>query len=258
MRVFKVERKNRILELLHKKNTLYLKELEVEFPEVSAMTLRRDLNSLEEMGEAVKIKGGVRSVRSFGSGREEDVYELRLGQNAEAKAKIAKLAQRYIETGRSIFMDSGTTMLALARTLPDTNLSILTSCPHVALTVLKKYLPTVNLIGGQLNRLNSTISGMQAMDFIKGYNFDVAFIVPSAFSLDRGLTCGNDAECELKKYIIKNARTKIALVDSSKFGKSMPFTFSAFDDINVLITDKKTSHELLEYAAQKGIDVIWS
>lgn len=221
------------------------------------MTLRRDLNSLEEMGEAIKIKGGVRSVRSFGSGREEDVYELRLGQNASAKAKIAKLAQRYIETGRSIFMDSGTTMLALARILPDTNLSILTSCPHVALTVLKKYLPTVNLIGGQLNRLNSTVSGMQAMDFIKGYNFDVAFLVPSAFSLDNGLSCGNDSECELKKYIIKNARNKIALVDSSKFGKSMPFTFSSFKDVNVLITDKKPEQSILDFSKKHGIEIIW-
>lgn len=252
-----MDRKQRILELLHKKNTLYLKELEVEFPEVSAMTLRRDLSSLEEMGEAVRIKGGVRSVRSFGAGRQEDVYELRLGQNAESKAKIAKLAQSFIETGRSIYMDSGTTMLALARTLPDTNLSILTSCPHVALTVIKKYLPTVNLIGGQLNRLNSTISGMQAMDFVKGYNFDVAFLVPSAFSLEKGLSCGNDAECELKKYIINNASLKIALVDSSKFGKSMPFTFSSFEDINVLITDEKPSDEILDFSKEKGISVIW-
>lgn len=252
-----MERREKILDLLHKKQTLYLKELEVEFPEVSAMTLRRDLSSLEEMGEAVKIKGGVRSLRSFGSGRQEDVYESRLGRNAEAKAKIAKLAQRYIETGRSIYMDSGTTALALARTLPDTNLSILTSCPHVALTVLKKYLPTVNLIGGQLNRLNATISGMQAMDFVKGYNFDVAFLVPSAFSLEKGLSCGNDAECELKKYIITNASLKIALVDSSKFGKSMPFTFSSFEDVNVLITDEEPGEDILAFAREHNINIIW-
>lgn len=252
-----MERRERILDLLHKKQTLYLKELEVEFPEVSAMTLRRDLSSLEEMGEAVKIKGGVRSLSSFGSGRQEDVYESRLGRNAEAKAKIAKLAQRYIETGRSIYMDSGTTALALARILPDTNLSILTSCPHVALTVLKKYLPTVNLIGGQLNRLNATISGMQAMDFVKGYNFDVAFLVPSAFSLVKGLSCGNDAECELKKYIINNASLKIALVDSSKFGKSMPFTFSSFEDVNVLITDEEPDADILAFAKEHSIEIIW-
>ena len=211
-----MDRKQRILELLDQKNTLYLRELETEFPEVSTMTLRRDLSGLEAMGQAIRIKGGVRSVKSLEGGRQEDVYDRRLAVNAEAKAKIAALAVPFIETGRSIFMDSGTTMLALARLLPDTNLSILTSCPHVALTVLKKYLPTVNIIGGQLNRLNATVCGSQAMDFVKGYNFDVAFVVPSAFSLENGLSCGNDSECELKRYIIQNASMKIALVCNAR------------------------------------------
>ena len=250
-----MDRKQRILELLNEKEILYLKELESEFPEVSNMTLRRDLNSLESMGEAIRIKGGVRSVKSLGGG--EDVYDRRLAINAQAKAKIAALAVEYIETGRSIFMDSGTTALALARLLPDTNLSILTSSPHVALTVLKKYLPTVNMIGGQLNRLNATVCGSQAIDFVKGYNFDVAFVVPSAFSLENGLSCGNDSECELKKYIIQNASLKIALVDLGKFGKSMPFTFASFADINVLITDSEPAEEVRKFADEHDIKIIY-
>ncbi len=252
-----MDRKQRILELLDQKNTLYLRELETEFPEVSTMTLRRDLSGLEAMGQAIRIKGGVRSVKSLEGGRQEDVYDRRLAVNAEAKAKIAALAVPFIETGRSIFMDSGTTMLALARLLPDTNLSILTSCPHVALTVLKKYLPTVNIIGGQLNRLNATVCGSQAMDFVKGYNFDVAFVVPSAFSLENGLSCGNDSECELKRYIIQNASMKIALVDSGKFGKSMPFTFASFSEIQILITDTKPEEDVMRFAETHDIKIIW-
>ncbi len=252
-----MDRKQRILELLDQKNTLYLRELETEFPEVSTMTLRRDLSGLEAMGQAIRIKGGVRSVKSLEGGRQEDVYDRRLAVNAEAKAKIAALAVPFIETGRSIFMDSGTTMLALARLLPDTNLSILTSCPHVALTVLKKYLPTVNIIGGQLNRLNATVCGSQAMDFVKGYNFDVAFVVPSAFSLENGLSCGNDSECELKRYIIQNASMKIALVDSGKFGKSMPFTFASFSEIQILITDTKPEEDVMRFAETHDIKIIY-
>ena len=252
-----MDRKQRILELLDQKNTLYLRELETEFPEVSTMTLRRDLSGLEAMGQAIRIKGGVRSVKRLEDGRQEDVYDRRLAVNAEAKAKIAALAVPFIETGRSIFMDSGTTMLALARLLPDTNLSILTSCPHVALTVLKKYLPTVNIIGGQLNRLNATVCGSQAMDFVKGYNFDVAFVVPSAFSLENGLSCGNDSECELKRYIIQNASMKIALVDSGKFGKSMPFTFASFSEIQILITDTKPEEDVMRFAETHDIKIIW-
>ena len=263
-----MDRKQRILELLDQKNTLYLRELETEFPEVSTMTLRRDLSGLEAMGQAIRIKGGVRSVKSLEGGRQEDVYDRRLAVNAEAKAKIAALAVPFIETGRSIFMDSGTTTLGRIDYVFIYALALVMAF-YCALPVQgsiectlqacgrKKYLPTVNIIGGQLNRLNATVCGSQAMDFVKGYNFDVAFVVPSAFSLENGLSCGNDSECELKRYIIQNASMKIALVDSGKFGKSMPFTFASLSEIQILITDTKPEEDVMRFAETHDIKIIY-
>lgn len=108
------DRREKILELLRKKGIVMLKELEQQFPDVSSMTLRRDLEFFENLGEAVRIRGGARYIKTMGA-EQEDVYALRAVKNQEAKEKISKIALRYIETGRSIFVDSGTTGMCFAR-----------------------------------------------------------------------------------------------------------------------------------------------
>lgn len=251
------ERRNKILSILMEKGAVSLKELEATFPEVSSMTLRRDLEFFEKTGEAVRVRGGVRYIQPFSGTRVEDVYSLRLAKNQAAKDSIARMAAEYIETGRSIYLDSGTTMMHLARVLPDTNLSILTSSPYIALEVSKLYAPTVTLIGGQMNRDSQSVSGAQSQAFVKNCNFDVAFMVSSAFSADTGFSCGNYNECELKRHIVSKAKLTILMVDASKFGRSMPFTFANFEDIDVLVTDQKPSEQVLEAAAKQHVQVRW-
>ena len=248
-------RREQILDLLRKNGTVMLKELEQIFPDVSSMTLRRDIEYLESTGEAVKIKGGIRSVKSFGNGDTEPIYAQRILQNGNEKEKIASMALNYVETRRSIFIDSGTTALTLAKKLPGTNLFIVTSSPHVALEVSKQSAPPVNLRGGLLNRNNASVSGLQSLEFVKDYNFDIAFMVASAFSVESGFTCGSYSECELKKRIVEKANLKIVMVDSSKFGHSMPFTFAGLDGIDILITDTKPDDQVLQKAAECGVTV---
>lgn len=251
------ERRQKILELLRQKGAVSLKELEKIFTEVSSMTLRRDLEYFETVGEAVRIKGGIRYIKSLPGAGREDLYEQRLAQNQEAKNGIARIAAGYISAGRSIFLDSGTTLMTLAKGLPDIHLSILTSAPNIALEISKRYAPTVNLIGGLVNRETLSVSGMQSMDFVEHLNFDLAVMAPSAFTVDTGFTCGNYSECELKKRIIKKAKQTIMLVDSSKFGHTMPFTFALLEEIDILITEKEPSEELRNAAQKQNVEVRW-
>lgn len=251
------ERRQTVRQLLAQHGGVSLKELEALFPNVSSMTLRRDLEYFESTGEAVRVRGGLRSVSSFGQPRGEDVYAMRLAKNPVAKEKIAALAVSYIETGRSLFLDSGTTVMQLAAHLPDSKLSIVTSSPLVALELSKKIHPTVNLIGGQINRDSLSVSGFQALDFVRDCNFDIAFMVPSAFSPETGFSCGNYSECALKKQIVKKAKFTVAMVDSSKFERSMPFSFASLSDADVLLTDHKPSDTVLEAAEKAGLPVRW-
>lgn len=248
------DRRERIRLLLDKQEIVTIKELEKEFPDISSMTIRRDLESLESMGQAVRIRGGARSVRQF-HGSREAVYSLRAVENPEGKAKIARLAVKYIETGRSVYFDAGTTIMALAKIVPDLNLSLLTSAPNVALELVQRYNPTVNLLGGVLSRANLAVSGVQSFETVKNFNIDTAFVVPSAFSIEGGFSCGNQGECELKRAIIRKARRKLILIDSSKFDKNLPFTFSKLSEVDLVITDKKPADNFLQEFEKKGVEV---
>lgn len=248
-------RREKILQLLREQNVVMLKELEQLFPEVSGMTLRRDLEFFEKIGEAIRIRGGARYIRSLGN--EEDWYALRAVKNPAAKETIAKIAVGFVETGRSIFIDSGSTGMSLARALPDLAFSILACAPNVAMEVSKRFKPGVTLIGGLINRNTLSVSGAQSLQFIQSVNIDMAFMVASAFSLEYGFTCGNAAECELKKAIISKAARTVMLVDSSKFGKSMPYTFAELSDAQYLITEVKPDDAVLKITESAGITVLY-
>jgi DeoR/GlpR family transcriptional regulator of sugar metabolism len=172
------KRRDIIREYIGKTGEIKVRELEEMFPDVSNMTLRRDLAFLENEGCIIRTLGGAKSIHSFPA-VSEDIYSLRAAVNLEGKDIIAKKAVEFIEPGRSIFIDSGTTMMCLARILPDENLSILTSGPNVSLEIIKKSQPTVTLIGGQLSRNTLSTSGANSMEFIRNVNIDTAFLATS-------------------------------------------------------------------------------
>ena len=154
-------------------------------------------------------------------------------------------------------MDSGSTGMSFARALPDLNLSIVTGAPNVAMEVSKRYKPSVTMIGGLINRNTLSVSGTQSLQFISNLNFDIAFLVASAFSADTGFTCGNSDECELKRAIAAKAHRTIVMVDSSKFGKSMPYTFATLENVDILITDTLPERSIVEMAKANGTAIVF-
>ena len=247
-------RRAAIRELLQSKPFVSLRELEKAFPDVSSMTLRRDIEYFEKIGEAIKVRGGARSMK-FLTTSMEDSFKQRLNENTEAKDRIARCAISMLEVGRSMFFDSGTTMLRMAQLLPDERLTITTTGPNIALELLNKSLPIINLVGGMVNRDNISISGTPAMEFLDSINIDIAFIVPSGMSSKTGLTCGNYSECELKKLVVQKARRVIALMDTSKLDKSLPYTFCGIEDLDTIITDAPLPDDIMRQCEAAGVKV---
>lgn len=248
-------RRNVERELLSSKPFVSLHELEVLFPDISSMTLRRDIEFFEKQGEAIKVRGGAKSMK-FITTSMEDTFNLRLNENITAKEKVARCALSMIEPGRSLFFDSGTTILKLASLLPDQRVTVTTSGPNIALELIKKSMPIVNLVGGMLNRDNISVSGNQALRQISEINIDIAFIVPSGMSADNGLTSGNYSECELKKMVIDKARHVVVLMDTSKLDKILPYTFASISDVDTIISDKALPDDIARSAAASGVQVI--
>lgn len=248
-------RHNIIKQYINEKGDIRFKELELLLPEISSMTIRRDLAFLENEGEISRTWGGAKAIhRLTQSG--EGIFSLRATENIQAKTIIAQKALKFIESGRSAFIDSGTTTLCLSRMIPDQYFSVLTTAPNIALEIIKNLNPVVTLVGGQLSRNNLTLSGANSISFIKDFNIDIAFMAASGFSQKNGFTIGNFDECELKKAVIKKAGQVILLMDGSKIDKNMPYTFANMKDIDILICDIKPNETIKNMAEKHNVRIL--
>lgn len=247
-------RRETINSYIQEHGTIKLKDIEKIFPNLSSMTLRRDLEFLEKNGTIVRVRGGAKSLNSFPKSK-EDIYSQRAMENISAKVRIAKKALDYVGNRRSIYIDSGTTMMCFARELPDEDLSILTSGPSISMEIIKNNRPSVTILGGKISRNTLSASGSNSLEFLKEVNIDIAFMATSGFSLEHGFTSGDYYECELKKAVIKKAGKVIMLMDVSKVNKNMLFTFATLKDIDVLICDDELDETILKAASKHSVKI---
>ena len=180
----------------------------------------------------------------------------RMNENVHSKDSIAQRAAEFLETGRSIFIDSGSTLQHIVQYVPNERFTFTTTDPAAALELCKVGLPIVNIVGGRLDRDNQTITGLQATRFLADINIDIALLSPSGLSDRSGFTIGNYSECELKRIVVEKARLVVILMDASKIDKSLPYTFATFDEADVLITNAPLPPELSAQAAAKNVRVI--
>jgi len=247
-------RREKIRRILQSKAYVSLAELCSAFPDVSEMTLRRDIAYFEEKGDAIKVRGGVRSTK-FITASTDDTMTERMRENVLAKEKIARAAAGYLETGRSIFMDSGSTLQQMVRFVQNERYNFTTTNPAAALELAAIGLPIVNITGGRLDRDYQAVSGLQAMRFVSDINIDIAMLSPSGLSGRSGFTGGNYAECELKRAVVEKADKVIMLMDSSKIGRSLPYTFCSLERVSVLICDEPLPDDLAKEAHRCGVTV---
>ena len=227
-------RREKIREFVELNQIATLNQLSALFPDVSLMTIHRDLSHLQDQGFLVKIRGGARYIANVAN---EPAFAAREIINKSAKQIIAGKAVAFLAGSSSIFIDAGTTTMALARQMPDIQANVMTTGPNIALELAKKSLITVNLCGGVLNKSNLTLSGDSAVESLSGINIDTAFIVASGYSAHSGFTCGMESEARIKRMVIKKARTSVILMDSSKFDRLLPYTFAVPGDFSCMITN---------------------
>lgn len=249
------ERRQQINDYIQRKQEVFLGELKALVPDVSEMTIRRDLEALEQEGSIVRIHGGAKSVKSINR-LVEDVFSKRLSVNTEKKRAIGEKAAALIKEDSSIYLDAGSTTMALAERMPDKRLLISTSGINLALELLRLNHCTLNLIGGEASRNSISVAGPQALSCIENLNIDQAFIAATAFSPESGFSCGSINDCELKRRVLKKAKQRILLMDSSKIGKAMPYTFAWAKDIDILICDEAFPKELYEYFTNLGVKIV--
>lgn len=229
------ERRQGIVELVNAEGSVSFSQLKKAFPQVSDMTLRTDLKSLDEERMIVRIHGGARSV-GYVIGT-DDLLDNRIGRKAEEKALIASKAVALLRPDTTIFLDSGSSTTALARAIPDMRLLVFTNSITVAAELARLEKIQAFVIGGRLNRFSMSLHGSQAIDSIKSLSFDQLFLGVTSYQQGSGLTCGSDEEAALKRTCIQQSAQVVALMDSSKIGRRSTFSICDLDSVDVVVSD---------------------
>ena len=235
-------RLNQTRDFIEKNRVVTIKDLQILHPNVSLMTIHRDLDLLEQMGVIVKVRGGARSVRHAG----DPGFDERLQENNGWKASIASKAVTLIQPHSTIFLDASTTNLMLARKLPDMDLNIFTTGPNIVLELCKLKNPNITMCCGTINRKNMAVSGQNTLEMLENINIDLAFVGVSGCSPEAGFTCGTERDMLVKRLVIRKARTSVVMCDRAKFSRLMPYTFARFSDVDCMISDGAVPQPIME------------
>lgn len=249
------DRKMQILSLTKQEGEIRLSKLRELFPDVSEMTLRRDLDSLEKDMLVQRTHGGAKlllnEVQKFQSHNSNG-----LSANSTELDSLLKKAASFLEEDRSIYLDSGSIMLSFAENMPDIRLYTITNAPDVSLAVMKKTNTEVILLGGSLNKNSISLTGSFALDVIEKLNIDVAFLSASGLSLEAGFTTPYASDCELKKKVIQIAKKVIILIEHTRLNRSLPFTYAALEDVDVIICNNELPQNIFNAAESHGIEIV--
>ena len=207
--------------------------------QVSEHTIRRDLHELSREGFCKKVYGGaVLSLPEAGD------YSERKDKNRATKLRIAQQCARLVKPGGTIFVDTGTTNLAMAEALPaELALTVVTNSPEIAAVLVKKPLYDVVILGGQVQRASGGCVGAAAVAQVQGMLFDQGFIGGCAIAPESGLTGFDYADCEFKKAVIKQCSEIIIGLTSDKIPAVARFVVAASSDIDVLVVEENISRE---------------
>ncbi|HXW82360.1 MAG TPA: DeoR/GlpR family DNA-binding transcription regulator [Acidimicrobiales bacterium] len=221
---------------------------------VSVDTIRRDLEYLERRGLVTRTHGG--AVPAGALATMDSPFAARMAVNAEAKQRIGVAAAGLLTDGQTIFVNGGTTTLAMVRALGDKrNLTVVTSNLRVPFELPDQVASDVYILGGSC-RLSSLCT-IGAVGFVGTgpVNADVAVIGVGGVSVN-GPSTSMLPEALMMREMIAAARQVVILADSSKIGKVMFAQICEWSLVSVLVTDSTPPSELEKTLDSYGVSVV--
>lgn len=248
-----VERRDQIIQILHKEGNVKVDELSEQF-DVSTVTIRNDLEFLEEKGIIHRTYGGALLRNSVYN---DPSLEEKQKLHADEKKRIGREAAKMISDGDTILLDSGTTTREIAMQIKErSNLTVMTNAINIALELAGLPEITVMLTGGMLREKSYSLVGPEAESTMQNYYFDKLFLGVDGLDFEYGLTTSHPQEAKLNRLMVERANQVIAVTDSSKFGRHSFSFICDLSPISTLITDTDITAEFEEKLQNENIKVI--
>lgn len=248
-------RRMAILEMARDHTLIRVSELSQRFG-VSPVSIRRDLQKLAEYGLLKRVHGGAVSVQQEASQPYSDSLQLHL----EEKKRIARAAVSLIQPHDRVILDSGTTVLQLAREIAERvgelqQLTVITASWPVFRELAAVRDIHLIVLGGIYLPDYQTLVGPQTVDSLRNLHVDRLFLGADGLSLRSGVTTANVLEAEVSRAMVRAASEVVVLADSSKIDRVGFTTILALNEVHQLITDSGAPEAFTSALLAQGVRV---
>lgn len=232
------ERLDRIRGQLAAHGKVLANELAVRFG-VSEDTIRRDLRELAKLGECRKVYGG-----ALLPSPDMGTFQMRSNLHKGSKSALAKTAAGLVRDGQTLFIDAGSTNLAVAQALDQMHkLTIITNAPAIAIALAEHPNCTILLLGGIFNSEKGACLGPQAVREASRIFADMFILAACGVDTTAGITSLDAGEAELKRTMVDQSSLVLVAATGEKLGTVAPFKIAEASAIDHLVVERGTSDE---------------
>lgn len=243
------QRRNLVLSLLTSEPDISAEELALRL-NVSAITVRRDLQYWEEQNRITRFYGGARVVQSFYEAHSE-LNEIEIRKNA-----IAKRAAEFVEDGDTVFINTSSTALLILSYIKGKKINVITNNAN-AVFIQKDFNINVILTGGELREPKESMVGEFALNNLSRVSANKTFIGCSGISSKVGITTAVLAEVAINELMLKQSTgMRFVLADSTKVGHNHSFVSNSLSRVDILITDTMVNPEECKAIEEKNVRVL--
>ena len=250
-----VNRQTRILDILEINGQIFINELSRQF-NVSQVTIRNDLAHLEKKNQLIRARGGAIKIKFGPVGLDASISD-KVKDNFIQKQLIGKAAIKFIKEDDSVILDSGTTVLEVAKNMGSLkNVTVVTNAINIAHYLSENTTFNIFMPGGHLRHNSLSLVGVLAEDTFKEFYCDILFLGADGFDTTQGLSTPNVEEAHLNQVMIEHAKKVIVTCDSSKFFRRRFAFIAPLNKIDIIITDSSISPEDQKRIENAGVHLV--
>lgn len=229
-----------ILETLKIEGRVYCAQLAKEL-QVSEHTIRRDLEELDREGVCRRVHGGAIRVPSAAPD-----FDSRLAEDVNVKDALGRSCAQLLRPGALVFIDAGTTNLAVARSLPmGLDITVVTNTPAIALAVMANVTANVILIGGRMDKNVAGALGITALNQVKAMNFDQCVLGACALDVESGASVRDYADAEFKQSLVAQSGQVLLTITSDKLSTVAQYRIADCQQITHLVVESNVPEKII-------------
>ncbi|MFF9588592.1 DeoR/GlpR family DNA-binding transcription regulator [Streptomyces sp. NPDC014646] len=256
---------NALLELVGRNGRVEVEDAAATL-DVSAATIRRDLDQLAEQQLLTRTRGGA---VAHGVG-----YELALryktGRHAPEKQAIGRAVSELVAVGEVVGLTGGTTLTEVARSLAVRSdvvgdisapggqpaLTVVTNALNIANELVIRPQIKIVVTGGVARPQSYELTGPLASGVLGEITLDVAVLGVNAIDTERGAYVHHEGEASINRLLAQQAQRVVVAADSSKIGKRAFARVCDLGQVDFLVTDKGITPEAAARFAEAGVTVV--